>query len=285
MKVLITGASGFTGRSLYNLLSKDPKNELYLASRKRQPCERFCICDLTDYRSVNRLISEIVPNQIYNLAGSFSNNYNHDYNANVLIAKNILDSVLDLDIKAKILLIGSAAEYGIISPEDNPVSEKHLLKPVSVYGMTKAFQTHLFYYYSIVHNMDIVMARPFNLYGRDMSNKLLIGTVYDQIRKLKKGEITRINVGRLSSKRDYINVDAAVKYYRLIMNYGQRGEIYNVGSGRSRRMSDLIDAILRAFKLPKEVLKINNDGDSRRFDVEDIYADIGKLRELQKSVA
>ena len=99
------------------------------------------------------------------LAGSFTNDYELDYAANVLSTKNILDALLSSECKARILLIGSAAEYGAIDEEENPIAETHPLKPISIYGLTKVLQTQLMDYYYRMHQINIVMARTFNILG------------------------------------------------------------------------------------------------------------------------
>ena len=60
--------------------------------------------------------------------------------------KNIFDSIREINVKARVLLVGSAAEYGRIEEADNPVSEAHPLRPISIYGLTKVMQTTLMAY-------------------------------------------------------------------------------------------------------------------------------------------
>ena len=100
MKILITGAAGFTATHLSKLLAgqSDPAsapNELFFTSlrtNKPEYCTHHIHCDLTQFESVNSLLSSIRPDQIYHLAGSFTNDYALDYAANVLSTKNILEA-------------------------------------------------------------------------------------------------------------------------------------------------------------------------------------------------
>jgi len=132
--------------------------------------------------------------------------------------------------------------------------------------------------------MDLVMARTFNLFGRGMSKHLFVGRVYDQIKKYKRGEISKITVGNLLSKRDYIDVFEAVKYYKLIMNHGSASEIYNVGSGRSMMMNDLLKKILNEFELSMDIIEVKIESNHGKFDIADIYADIRKLMALKNKM-
>ena len=105
------------------------------------------------------MIEEINPDEIYHLAGSFSNDFNVDLESNLIITRNILESVYRLTKKTRILLIGSCAEYGRIKEDDSPISELHPINPTSIYGLTKIFQTYLMKLYVELHGLDIVMAR------------------------------------------------------------------------------------------------------------------------------
>ncbi len=169
--------------------------------------------DLSDYDSVKMIIGTVKPDQIYNFAGSFSNDYALDYKVNVLLTKNIFDSVIELKLDSRILLVGSAAEYGAIDEKDNPINENYPLNPVSVYGLTKVYQTNLMNFYYKIKNINVVMARTFNLRSSNISEKLFIGRLYKQIDEYKKGVITKISLGNLQNKRDYIDIDEAVMRY------------------------------------------------------------------------
>jgi GDP-4-dehydro-6-deoxy-D-mannose reductase len=178
-------------------------------------------------------------------------------------------------------LIGSSAEYGLITEEDNPVREDHPLNPVSIYGLTKVYQTHLMKFYCQVHDLDIVMARPFNLLGKNISSQLFIGRIYQQIEQYKKGEIEKIILGNLDSKRDYITVDEAIKDYETVMNYGTKGEVYNVGSGKTVILSDLLEQILLANDLDLSIIEIKSRNFINKLNVNDIFSDISKINLLR----
>jgi GDP-4-dehydro-6-deoxy-D-mannose reductase len=275
---------GFSGCHLTDLLKGCCSYQVYLTDRLPSNLDNFFICNLGDMRSVLGLIKKTRPDQIYHLAGSFSNDYDIDYEANVLGLKNILDSLLALELRTRVLVVGSSAEYGIVDPGNNPVCEDHPLAPVSVYGLTKLYQTCLMLYYCSVHKMDIVMARTFNLFGRGMSKHLFVGRVYDQIRKYMRGEISKVSVGNLLSKRDYIDVFDAIKSYELIMNHGSTSEIYNVGSGRSIMIKDLLQKIFDEFELSMDILEVKVEPNPKKFDISDIYADISKLNALKRKL-
>lgn len=285
MKVLITGANGFSAHYLAKALRTATEGyELYFTSLTpgiSQEFENCFPCDLNDLKAVESLIETIRPDQIYHLAGRFTNDYASNYRANVLTTKNILDSLLASKITCRILLIGSAAEYGAVDPKDNPIHESHPLRPVTVYGLTKVYQSHLMDYYCLAHGLDIVLARTFNLLGKGMSNHLFVGRVYEQIDKYKRGEILRITVGNLSNKRDYIDIEDAVKHYQAIMAYGTTNEIYNVGSGKPTTIANLLIHLLEEAGLDQNIIEETVHRANSKVDVVNVYANINKIKAME----
>lgn len=282
MKILVTGAAGCTAASLIPLLAAEPASELAVTDVVSLESPLWQFCDLTDSAAVNCLLESVRPRQIYHLAGSFSNDYETDYRVNVLAAKNLFDGCLAHQLECRILLIGSSAEYGLIAEGDNPVSERQILNPVSIYGVTKSMQTHLMQYYHHVHGLDVIMARTFNLVGRNLSPRLFVGRLYEQIEKYKNGELAKITLGNLDNRRDYLSVDDAVRFYRTIMDKGATGEIYNVGSGASIIIRELLRSILGENELSMDCIETVSSLAVNKLDIKDMYADIEKLKTLRK---
>ena len=134
--ILITGSEGFTGKVLLSLLKNDGA-KVFCTGLSQKVDKLYYQCNLANEKCVMKMIEEINPDEIYHLAGSFSNDFNIDLESNLITTKNILESVHKLRKKSRILLIGSSAEYGRIKQCDNPISELHPLNPTSIYGLTK----------------------------------------------------------------------------------------------------------------------------------------------------
>ena len=256
MKILITGANGFSGRKMQELLRA--KNKLTLADISTAP--HVTTCDLTNFEQTLALLRKTKPQKIYHFTGSFTNNYERDYKCNVVATKNILDAVLELKLKTRILLIGSSAEYGMVKKKDNPIAESYPLNPVSIYGLTKVNQTK-----------------------HSKAASALFDKLYQQIELYKAGQLAHITVGNTGNKRDYISIDEAIKYYRLIMDEGEQGEVYNVGTGKSIQISALLKNILKEEKVKSTAVKAMTGLQKNKMDVSDIRADIKKLNRLSAS--
>jgi len=283
-KILIIGANSATGRHFYDKIVKTDSNNYFFCdivhAYDTNLYSKWHKINLNSFDAVYTVINSIAPNQIYNFAGTFSNDYDIDYKANVLLPKHIFDSIIQAKLNTRVLLLGSAAEYGKIDEFDNPVKEDHPLNPANIYGMTKAFQTNLMKCYFNKYNINAVMARPSNLFGKGFSNKLFIGSIYDQIEQFKKGKIPEIQVGSLEHKRDYISISDALKDYQLIMEYGKPGEIYNVSKGESIMIKDLLAMILADNNIPPEKVNSSISSTPKKNDIKDIFLNNGKIHAL-----
>ena len=279
MRILVTGASGFTAGPLRELLESDPSQEVHLTDLRPSPLPRYQSCDLTDTWATWSLLEETQPDRVYHLAGSFSNEFPKDFPANVITTQTLLDGLVGLKSRAKVLLVGSAAEYGQVEPGANPLPESTPLTPVSVYGLTKSLQTHCMAYFHRRGGVDVRMARTFNLTGTGLSEALLPGRLARLIARVKSGEEKRVELGSLEGCRDFLPVEEAVAAYRLVMEKAPAGKIVHVASGRPTQLRDFVASELGKAGLSMDLVD-EKGGAAAPFTVRDIWADIRKLTAL-----
>jgi len=150
-------------------------------------------------------------------------------------------------------LIGSAAEYGVVRLEENPIREDRVLNPVSIYGLTKAWQTQLAGYYAS-SGVDVVVARVFNLDGPRLSERLFIGRLQKQIAEVLACQKTVIELGPLTAIRDYVSTDEAADQVLAIAEHGETGRVYHVASGLPVKMRDILVRYLSIHKLDASIV-------------------------------
>jgi nucleoside-diphosphate-sugar epimerase len=279
---LVTGARGGLGRVLCPaLLAAGEK--VVPTGRAPGPGERYVACDLADPAAVAELVRFVRPNRVYHLAGSFSNDFDQDFAVNGMGARNLLEALRHEGIAARVVVMGSAAEYGRLDERENPVSEDRVLRPTSIYGLTKAFQTQLALQHAHAHGSDVVVARMFNLLAPGLSERLFVGRVERQIDEYRAGRSRTIEVGNLDSRRDYLDADEAIAQITTIAERGRAGEVYHVGSGRPITMRELLFRMLDASNVPREaVLEAVPHAHGRTgYDVPLIYADMTRTRQLE----
>lgn len=278
-RVLITGATGALGQTLMTRLVANPSAFVVIAPSRNDDCDPL---DLRHHDQIVRTVERTRPDLIMHLAATFSNDFDEAYAVNVNATRHMLKAVEESALPTRVVLIGSAAEYGLVSVAENPIFEDRVLRPVSIYGMTKAWQTELAYVHARL-GVNVVVARVFNLIGRGLSERLFIGRVHKQVDELRRGERVRIEVGPLSAVRDYISIDDAITQILAIADYGEAGEVYHVASGQPVTMRELLARDLAAHGLHDSIVVEGSDLSNRRgYDVPSIYADISKTAALLK---
>jgi GDP-4-dehydro-6-deoxy-D-mannose reductase len=283
-KVAVLGISGFSGRHFAQWLidaKLTSSYEIYGLARDATTAAasyrfHYFAGDACSESAVSSFLKEVSPSHIINFVGVFKANTFADLlAANVSVSRTICETVVSAGLNPeKILLIGSAAEYG--APAYNPVTERFPTRPITPYGLSKLYQTILAQYYFQNYALPVVVARPFNLIGQGMSPLLAIGSFTRQIDALP--EDGTIEVGNLATSRDFVSVDEAVQQYWRLLIAGAPGEVYNVCSGVPRTMRSVLDDLivrsgkrLRVETVPTLI---------KPADVDIIYGDPTKYKSL-----
>jgi GDP-4-dehydro-6-deoxy-D-mannose reductase len=282
MTVLVTGATGGLAADILQRFASNSVADIVRSGRRGEDTDTYIQCDLSNQASVRALIFRIKPKLVLHLAGSFLNSFDQDLPVNALSAGWMAEAVLEAGIDTRLLLVGSAAEYGFVTREDNPIPESHPLRPVSPYGLTKVLQTQIGGYYAKARGADIVVARLFNVVGPGLSTRLFVGRAEQQIVQFRLHAIPRLEFGNLDSERDYLTTHAAARLIALVAERGVRGEVYNVGSGHPLKMRTLLRMMLEDAGIPDApFVELPVSGRGGSVDVDSIYADISKLRSLE----
>ncbi|HMS22524.1 MAG TPA: GDP-mannose 4,6-dehydratase [Candidatus Levybacteria bacterium] len=288
-KAFITGVSGFAGSFLAEVLltegvevhgthiSSDTKNIDHIKNRVH-----LHKLDLLEREKVQKCIEEVQPDTIYHLAAltspaeSFSKPETVFIN-NVTAQIHLLEAVRLSEGTPRIMIISSAEVYGIVNSSDLPISENIQLRPGSPYAVSKIAQDYLGLQYFLSYGMDIVRVRPFNHIGPRQSASFVVSSFAKQIAEAeKKKNGQEILVGNLDAKRDFTDVRDMVRAYSLLAEKGKSGEVYNIGSGVSHRISDILGKLL-SFSYEKIEIKVDPSR-MRPSDVPDIRSDNTKIK-------
>jgi len=251
---LVTGNNGFTGRHLVDYLHSQAESIRVVGFDLREPgdthVERQLVGDLTEVETIKSALAAARPDTIIHLAGRMPPATDAEmWTTNVGGTFNLLEAVRSAKIRPRVLVIGSAAEYG--STDAPRINEDHPCSPVTVYGRTKLAQTQLCQRYCAQFDLPIVIARPFNLFGPGMPSQTVIGEICSQIAQEPADRIIRL--GNLSSARDFLDVRDAVAAYWQIAQTGRAGEIYNVCSGEIRTIGQLAETLIGITEMPYAV--------------------------------
>jgi nucleoside-diphosphate-sugar epimerase len=282
MSTLVTGANGGLGKVLMPLIREKYGPEVQGSVRFGSSGNSYTVCDFTNPEEVERLVNDFRPTLVFHLVGTFTGEFHVDHAVNSMGAKHLFDAILKAGLNTKVVLIGSAAEYGLVEEFENPIRESQPLRPTSVYGLTKSIQTSFAKFYSQTSNLHVMVARIFNLALPNLSERLFYGRALAMIEAYKRGAISALEFGNLQSQRDYIGRDEVAKQLFAIADFGVRGEVYNVGSGKAQKMRELLNSLLTEQSIPDAKIIESSPSilKSKGFEIPVIYADTTKVKEL-----
>lgn len=250
MKVLVTGAAGFTGMQMMEYLSlQEGVTPIGLIRRETPETKSgrgsFEIADLLQRDDLKMVIRQIVPDAVIHLAGLTHGSADAVFAANVTGTRNLLDSVVAVNPDCRILVISSSAVYGYAG--ESPISETISPNPVSEYGTSKTEQEKICLDF-IQKGAAIAIVRPFNLAGPGQTDSFVCGRIVNQIVEIERGERDFLELWDTTSSRDLIDVrDAVLGYWALVshtdFSSDCSGKVFNLGSGWAYRISAIIDLI------------------------------------------
>ncbi len=254
--VLITGAAGFTGSILASRLrAGDPAMRIVGVGRTQPnlpgPFTQFFVADLAGEKAVAEILESARPHWIFHLAGKLKGTATELFQANLQNTVQLLEAAARVVPTARVLLVGSAAEYGF-SPELDgvPIPETRPCLPFGPYGISKFAATIAGLDFGRRTELRVNVARTFNLIGPGIPPTLLLGALIQRVKEAVKTGAETITVGNLSAERDFIDVRDAADAYATIMRSDAAGEVFNVCTGVATPIAALVENALAHSPVP-----------------------------------
>ncbi|MDF1997289.1 NAD-dependent epimerase/dehydratase family protein [Peribacillus frigoritolerans] len=235
-KLLITGASGFTGQHACNHFV-NAGFAVTAVSRKGLGNGQVQIelCDLTNKESVGKLVKKVKPDYLLHLAGQ-----NHvgtswidpvsSLEANAMSTLYLLEALRQENPDCKVVIVGSALQF-------DPQNISTLTHP---YSLSKTLQVLIAQSWGVLYNMNIVIAKPSNLIGPGISNGVC-SIFAKKIVDMEENNAEKVlEVNNLQAIRDFVDVRDAVRAYEILLIKGKSGEIYDIASGNSYSLREVI---------------------------------------------
>jgi GDP-4-dehydro-6-deoxy-D-mannose reductase len=194
---------------------------------------------------------------------------------NVLGTAELLAAARGLDPSPTVLVVSSAEVYGVVSPENLPLTEEAPTAPATPYAASKlaaeAFALQAWRGY----RQPVMVVRPFNHIGPGQSPNFAVPALAKRIVEAKRSGARSLRVGTMTTRRDFTDVRDVVVAYRLLIEHGSPGTVYNVCSGRDVAISDVAEDLLH---LARTDLELVTDPDLvRPVDVPVLRGDAGRL--------
>jgi len=280
-KIFITGAAGFVGSNLARRLVNDGNAEIHILTRENSNTWRISDIldkihnhqvDILDAEKLKKIINEIQPDYIFHLAnagliGGVSASDEDLVKVNLVGLINLISALENVNYKG-LVNVGSSSEYGLKS---EPMKETDFCEPMNPYGVSKLAATCYASFVAKFKNKPIITFRLFSPFG-----------LYDDFRRLVSKSILdllagkELNLANPEAVRDYIFIDDVVDLFLEAKDKTAdfKGEIFNLGSGRQNKISEVVDLIIK-FINPNA--KVNWGVDSpRAWESKKWEADINK---------
>jgi len=281
--VLVTGAGGFAGSHLVQLLAGT--NTVVGWVRSSPPTEiaglaSWAHVDLLDREQVRAAVAALRPTMVYHCAGVAQvaeswEDPGRPLAGNVLATHHLLDALRRAAVRCRVLVTGSAAIY---APSSEPVAETHTIAPVSPYAVSKLAQEQLALRAIQEDGLDVVVTRSFNHTGPRQTPAFVAPSMARQIALIEKGALEPvIRVGNLEARRDLTDVRDVVLAYTALMESGRPGTVYNIASGVGRSIRSILDALVSRSRVPLQI-----EADPARMRASDVPVLVGDASRLAR---
>ena len=229
MKILLTGASGFTGRPFADMARAAGHQVIALD------------CDVADKAALREQVLAAAPDSVVHLAAiSFVGQADDNafYSVNVIGTMNLLDALLALpQAPRRVLLASSANVYG--NCDASPITESQPPAPMNHYANSKLAMEHMARTYG--DRLSLIFTRPFNYTGPGQDNKFLIPKLVSHFAR----RASEIELGNLHVEREFNDVGMVCAAYMQLLEHGQPGDTYNICSGNAYPLQHVIDLLTK----------------------------------------
>jgi GDP-4-dehydro-6-deoxy-D-mannose reductase len=270
VRAFVTGGQGFVGHWLVEHL-RDSGDDVVVAPPG---------VDVTDAGAVGAAMASARPDAVYHLAaqssvGSSWSDRARTFEVNATGTLHVLVAAEECRPRPRVLLVSSAEVYGTVTAAELPVPETTPLRPVTPYAASKAAAELLGLQAYLGSGLEVVRARPFNHTGPGQQPQFVVPALARQIAEAARTGATTLQVGNIEVRRDLADVRDVVRAYRLLVERGSGGGVYNVCTGRSVSIESLARRLLAIAQIDLELRR--DPALARPVDVADMRGDPGEL--------
>src|SRR6202453_4675719 len=271
MRALITGGKGFVGQWLASHL-KDSGDDVVVIDIET---------DISNGPALRKAVAEASPGAIYHLAamthvGESWENPSEVLRVNVLGTAEVLAAARTLPAPPTVLVVSSAEVYGTVTPAQLPLREDAPTAPATPYAASKLAAEAVALQAWRGYGQPVIVVRPFNHIGPGQSPNFAVPALAKRIVEARKAGARSLRVGTLTTRRDFTDVRDVVIAYRLLIQHGRAGTIYNVCSGKDVAISDVAAELLTLAQADLEL--VTDPALVRPVDVPVLQGDASRLQ-------
>jgi GDP-4-dehydro-6-deoxy-D-mannose reductase len=285
MKILVTGGKGFVGQHLVKLLKKR-EHKVYIGDRNLVPNgdlhENESHVDVLNKESIVHCLKMTRPNVVIHLAAQSNVKISWDnpgvtIDVNVIGTINLVEAVREFNSETKIITVGSSEEYGLTAVRHKFLIESLPCLPQNPYAVSKYCAGEIALQIAKKHNINVIHVRPFNHFGQGQSLGFVVSDFCSQIVEIERGSKEPVlQVGNLEASRDFTDIFDIVDAYSLLIEKGVENGVYNVCSGKGRKISTILNYLLNSTNKEIEVVV-----DKNKFRPIEVEKFVGVAKKLQ----
>ncbi|GEB77841.1 GDP-mannose 4,6-dehydratase [Sporolactobacillus inulinus] len=283
MRILITGANGFVAN---HLVKQVINHDIYLTSHSDQTIiddEQIFKMDVRDEDSIRKVLHAVNPDVIVHLAAQSNVPFAWKHpvetmEINAIGTTNLISSIIKLKLSTKLIVVGSSDEYGITAKTRQLLSESDPCLPQNPYAISKLAAEQLGIQLARKHHVNIVCLRPFNHFGSGQKKGFVVSDFCSQIAEIERGiQEPTIQVGDISTYRDFLPVDDVVNAYITAINKDIPNDIYNISSGKPIKIEKILEKLIGFSN--KKITVVRDDRRYRPAEVKSFAGDYSKFNE------
>jgi GDP-4-dehydro-6-deoxy-D-mannose reductase len=275
VRTLVTGAGGFVGAHLVR----------HLESRGDDVVEMERMVDGIDIADAEPLTEAVMaakPQVVYHLAGASDvggswSAPRETFLANALGTLNVLEAARAAGAE-RVLAVTSADVYGRVSEDELPLREDQPLRPVSPYAASKVAADALAQQAWLGHRLPVIRVRAFNHLGPGQSDRFVAPSLAARIARNERDGGDEVPIGNVTPLRDVTDVRDVVRAYRLLMEHGEPGAVYNVCRGKAVSVKEIAEELLSMAARPMHL--VSDPALQRPVDIPILVGDNGALRRV-----
>ncbi|MFJ4144939.1 GDP-mannose 4,6-dehydratase [Pseudomonas sp. NPDC089734] len=290
-RVLITGANGFVGQILCEILQKAGHQVIALGGHTSTPpryADQFLQCDIRDAEGLEQAVALAAPTHVVHLAAithvptSFKEPL-LTWQTNVMGSVNLLQALQNKAPKAFVLFVSSSEVYGASFKQGTPLNERSPCQPLNPYAASKlAAEAAVNEYFR--QGQPGIVVRPFNHIGAHQSPDFATASFARQIALVEAGlQPPLLKVGNLQAERDFLDVRDVCNAYVALLQLADRDDDYprcfNICSGQPRKIQTMLDRLLA---MSSKAIEVGEDPERMR--PSDIGCAVGDHSAIQLAI-
>lgn len=259
MRALVTGITGFAGANLVPLLLAQGWNVVGTHSRIRPPSPAMLhtglqtrVHDFNDADAFDAVLREAAPDIVFHLAGQTGAPFPTLLQSHAGATATLLDAVRRVAAHARVIIPGSSAQFG--NNQAPRIVEDAPYRPATLYGIAKVAEANVATYFHEVFGLDVIRTHTFNCFGPGQRSAFVPAAFASQIAAIERGAAPPVlRVGNLDAHRDMTDIRDVARAYLCLADQGKSGAVYNVCSGRTVLIRDLVETLRSLSRMPFEV--------------------------------